>query len=364
MNGSAPPTDAWYTEEGPDNDVVLSTRIRFARNLESFAFPIALKADEAENVLSVVFDVVNNLQNSDQYQLIQLSNVDTLGRRILSERGIINTEIGAEYWKGVIIRNDSILSMTVNIEDHIRFAAVSAGLAVPFCIRTALDFENELQKNLQFSSAEGFGYLTSALSGVGSGMKTSVFLSLQGLHISGFIDRVIREYLAQGFIIHGYYGEKQDESLGSLYQFCNSSCASGDIDSQLAEIEEAIKKIVALERESRNELLAVKPTILEDISYRAIVTAKYARFLSLQESIELLQDIKLGLSLGLITGVTHSALTALLFRIRNGHISFVIQNKSIMLEEDIQTDELRMNRLRAMVIQEVLKNADICERRK
>ena len=94
------PADAWYTEEGQDNDVVLSSRVRVSRNLDGFPFPLAIKADDAERVQSLVFDAFNHLDNPDQYQILQMSNLDALGRRILSERGVIEADCGNEPWRG------------------------------------------------------------------------------------------------------------------------------------------------------------------------------------------------------------------------------------------------------------------------
>jgi len=125
---------------------------------------------------------------------------------------------------------------------------------------------------------------------------------------------------------------------------------------------QAVSKLVSLERKSRSELLRSKPTVMEDTIFRAIVTAKYARLLPFTEAIELINKIKLGVNLALIQGVGNHELTALLYRIQNAHLHFVLSGDSITIESDIVSEETRMDRLRAMIVQEVLKDADIRER--
>jgi len=359
-----PPTDAWYAAEGPESDVVLSSRVRLARNLAGYSFPGALTSDDAESVQSLVFDAFNKLDRAEDYQMVRMSNLDAPGRRILSERGVIEADTGSEPWRAVVVRGDGVVSATVNICDHVRVAAFSAGLAPQVALAEAQGIESALRRTVQFSAAEDLGYLTASLTDLGTGMKASAILSLPGISMSGMIDRVLRDYLAQGFTVRGYYGsESPDESLGFLYQVSTGSSASGDVEGQIEAFSLAVGKLVEFERRSRRELYSTRPTTVEDAVYRAAATAKYARFIGSREAVDLIHRIKLGLSLGLVTGVRDRELTALMYRVQNAHITFVIMGGSIIIEEDVTGEERRVDRLRAMVIQEVLKDVDIKERR-
>ncbi len=354
---------AWYAESGAENDVVISTRIRIARNLLNFPFPVAIKSDDAEAVQSLIFDSFNHLEHPEQYQMVRMSNIDPLGRKILAERGVIRPESGIEPWRAVVIRGDGALSATVNVDDHLRLAAFRPGLDFSWCRQTLETIDSALQEQLQFASAADFGYLCQDLTSAGTGMKASVLLSLSGLVMTSLAERVIRESLSQGFLIRGYYTSGNNDSLGALYQICNASGANGDMESQIESLEMMVRRIIEMERRSREELLNTQPTSIEDIVYRAVVTARYARFIPVREGVELISRIKLGLHLGLVSGISDSALTALLYRIQNAHLGFVILGGSIIIEEDIKTEEMRIERLRAMIIQEVLKEVDIKERR-
>ncbi len=363
MTGREATANAWYTEDGPDNDVILSSRVRVARNLAGFPFPAAIKSDDAESILSLVFDAFNQLENPERFQLVRMADLDILGRRILSERGVISPGVGNDPWRGIVIRNDGIVSATINVDDHLRLAAFSSGLALFPCARTVSEIERAMESRLQFSAQAGFGYLTANLLDAGSGLKASVLACLPSLCMGGLLDRVIREYLGQGFIIRGYYGSDAGTSLGCLYQLSNGSSASGDAESQLAQMERAAVGLAELERKARREVFATMPLTVEDSVFRAIAAAKYARFIPLPEAVDLIQRIKLGLTLGLVTGFGHKDLTALLYRIQSAHIGFVISGGDVTIEEDVRTEDAKADRLRAMVIQEVLKAADIRERR-
>ncbi len=363
MKADARAFDAWYADDGPESDVALSTRVRLARNLAGFLFPATIKSDDAERVLSLAFDAINRQEGADSFQTVRMSQLDGTGKRILSERGVIESGTGSEPWRGIAIRNDGVLSMTVNMEDHVRLAAFAPGLSVHDTYRRVAELDAALQGSLQFSALPGMGYLTSSLSSLGSGMRISVIMCLPAVTMSSLMDRVVREYLAQGFMIRGYYGGEGGSSLGSLYQLSNGNASGGDERAQLAAMEQAAGKLVELERKSLVELSSSSATTLEDTVFRALVTAKYARFITLKEAIDLIHRIKLGLRLDLITGIGHSDLTALLYRVQAAHIGFVISGGSVIIESDVTSEELRMDRLRAMVIQEVLKEADIRERR-
>ena len=355
--------DAWYTSEGPDSDVVISSRVRVARNLAGFKFPPALRSEDAERVQSLVLDAYNRLSMDERFQMVRISDMDAFGRKIMSERGVIEPDCGSEPWRSVAIRNDGVVSMTVNMEDHVRIAAFGPGQSLGASAGLVKALEHDLAGYLSFCSMKGFGFLSSSIMDSGNALRASVLLRLSALCMNGMIERVIRDYLAQGFVIRGYYGQRNGLSLGCVYQLSNLHSNAADADTVIAAMDQAVSRIVALERKSRDELLASRPTTLEDSFFRAIVTAKYARFLSFAEAVDLVQRIRNGVHSGLVTGVAYKDLTALLYRVQNAHIGFIIAGGNVIIEDDVASEEMKLDRLRAMIVQEVLKTADIRERR-
>lgn len=356
-------TDAWYTVDGPDSDVTLSSRVRFARNLDGFIFPLKIKSDDAERVQSIILDAFNHLESPEHYQTVRMSSIDALGRRILSERGILHSDSGSEPWRAVILRNDGLASVTVNMDDHLRISSFSSGLSLDASGHLAREITDSLSTRIRYACDPDFGYLSTSPFDCGTGMKASILVCLPALHLNGLLDRVIRESLAQGLSVRGFYGQKDGSSLGSLYQISTLASTSGTEESQIQLLQEACEKIITLERRSRKELMEKRPTFCEDIVFRAITTAKYARFISFTEAVELLERLRFGLSANMISGIGNLEINALLYRIQNAHMSFLIQGSDVTIEEDVTSEEERMDRMRTMVIQEVLKKADIRERR-
>ncbi len=357
-------TGAWYAEPGSDNDVVLASRVRLARNLTQFCFPASIKSDDAERVQSLVFDAFNHLPSADRFQMVRMSNIDSAGRKILAERGVISSDSGFEPWRAVLVRNDGVVSATVNMEDHLRLAVFRPGFNFESAWDELDNLDGDLQHHLRFSALADFGYLSQNFDSVGTGLRVSALVSLPALSFTGVLERVIRDLMAQGFLIRGYYGFGGAESLGALYQLSNMHCAEGSAASQLSRMDTTVRKIIELERKSREELLNTMPTTIEDIVYRAVVVARYARFIQLNEGVELVSRIKLALNLGLVQGVDDSTLTALLYRVQPAHLNFVLSGGSIIIEDDVQGEDRRVERLRAIIIQEVLKQMDIRERKR
>jgi protein arginine kinase len=164
---------------------------------------------------------------------------------------VIEADCGSDPWRACSVRNDGVLSVTVNMEDHLRISSFSTGLSLNDAARGSVGLERELARSLAFSSMSGFGFLASSIVNSGQAMRLSVLLSLSGLCMNGLIERVIREYLAQGFIVRGYYGQRDSASLGCVYQLSNLHSMAPDVDSLVISMEQAAGKLVELERKSR-----------------------------------------------------------------------------------------------------------------
>jgi protein-arginine kinase len=171
---------------------------------------------------------------------------------------------------------------------------------------------------------------------VGTGLKASALVCLPGLSMNGLMERVVREYLAQGFVVRGYYGGEGGTSLGFLYQISNASSASGNADSQIDGIERAARKLVEIERKSRLEIMASNPTNVED-SVFGHSYPEIRAYIALNEAMDL-GARTVGLSVGFITGEANKDY-ALMYRVQSAHIALLFEAKFI-IEEDVRTDEM------------------------
>lgn len=350
--------DAWYFLNGPENDVILSTRVRLARNLEGFPFPSCYKNDDAERILALVFDSFANINNCELFQSTGVLNLESLGQRILMERGFISPELISGVSPGVVVRLDGKCCCTVNDIDHLRLVSFVSGLNVDGAYNLAKDLDTALQSKLQFAASTNMGYLTSNLKDVGTGLKISLLVHLPSISFSGMLERIFKDVMLQGFMISGYYGSGSESgsSLGSYYLIENTSSLDGNVSTQIEKICNVAKMICQVERINRKEVIQSKPTLVKDSIFRSVALIKYCRLISSREAIELISKIKWGIDMGIISGITDTELFSLHYRLQEAHLEYTIRTSSFNFEKDIDTNELKVERLRALIIQETLSN--------
>ena len=350
---------AWYSEKGPQDDVVLSTRIRFARNLADFPFPIKLKDDDRDRVQTLVFDAFSRLDNPGEYQSLSVSNLELLGRLILAERGVLTSDMIEKNNTGVVIRSDGKISCTVNSFDHIHLASFSTGFNLQGNYELASSIDLRLQDSLQYAGMPEFGYLSYRLRDTGTGMKISVMFHLPSLTHAGLEKNVFKSLANNGFDIFACYSTQNKnitKALGAYYRIStNSSFPHGETD-QIAQISSISSQLMEAERQARQDLIKKSPTTIKDKVYRALATIKYSRYISLAEGIELISAIKWGKNCKFFTGIDDSTLFALLYRIQSAHLGFVIRSGNFNFEEDVVTPEQQTDRLRALVLQETISS--------
>lgn len=355
-------SDAWYAESGPENDVVLSTRIRLARDLANFPFPQKFKEDDAQRVKTLVFDSFSHCQNPDNYQVVLTSDLNELGRKILCERGVIDVNTPVSSGSGVVIRTDGCVSCVVNDIDHVRIAAFVPGLNAEKAFKQCRAVDDELQNSVQFAASFELGFLTSAFADCGSGMKVSCRLHLPSLSFADKIPAVCKELDEKGVVIKDCFGAgvEKNSSLGSFYQISSKNSGNGNEFDQIANVVSAASYIAKYERRMRNELLEKQPTVIRDRIYRSYAKIRFTFLEPLREAFEVVSDIKWGKNLGLLEGIEDNELCALLYRIQKGHLQFVLDTKKFNFPKDLSDDSvLKEEHLRALILQEAFENLKI-----
>lgn len=352
--------DAWYSAPGPENDIVLSSRVRLARNLADFVFPKYLNSDDAERVQMLVFDSFTHVEKADNYQALRMASLDALGQKILSERGMFSYAMYAQPWTGGILRADGKLACSVNYEDHLRIASFASGFNCDSAFEESKLLDSELQNYLQFAASNEFGYLTSFMRDLGSGMKMSCVLHLPSMQMVGVCEKFFRAAMSEGCAVTSFFGSNDSSNpLGAFYLVQNRQAYQGVEEEQVSRFEVAVLRLVENERGLTMTLLDGRTTRVKDLIYRAIATIKYSRLVTNREGIDLVSKVKWGLNLGLLSGIKHHELTALLYRVQNAHLTYVIRNGSFNFEQDISTEDEKIERLRALVLQEALSNVHL-----
>ncbi len=352
-------SDAWYAFDGPENDVVLSTRVRFARNLANFPFPAKFKEDDAIRVQNLVFDSFSHCSEPDKYQGLVAGDLDSLGAAILEERGVLDSSSAGESGRAIVVRTDGKVSCEVNSKDHVRLSSFVPGLDGKAAFDMLACLDDELQNTLQFAADYDFGYLTSNIADSGSGMKVSCRLHLPSLSFSGKILDLFASLNQKEIVVNDVFGAGSlpSSSLGFYYQISTKNAGNGSELDQIAGLVSAVKFLAGNERRERNVVLRTRQTELRNRICRSYAKVKFASLIELREAIEIISDIKWGKNLGFFGGIEDRDLCALLYRIQKGHLEFVLKSRKFNFPVDIaENKSLKTDYLRALILQEAFEN--------
>ena len=347
-------TDSWFTIAGSDNDVVLSSRARLARNLANFPFPSKMQEGECERVQSIVFDAFNHIPDSEIYRTSSVENIDPVGIKLLEERGVLEVPHPAKI--GLVYRSDGKVSCTVNHIDHVRIASFVSGFDFDRAFVLAHQVDEALQEKVQFAASYDFGYLTARPMSSGSGMRLSVRVHLPSLSLLNRIAAVSKELSSRGISFTSCFGSGSNSAaLGFFYQISTNTSSSGTEFDQIADIASEVKKLIAQERLAREDLLKEKETEVKNLVLRALGLSRYSFLLPLRESIELIGSIKLGKELNLLSGIEDSVLHSLLYRLQDGNLTYLMNENTFAFEKDIEANSYKKHeRLRAFVLGQAL----------
>ncbi len=288
----------WYLQSGKDSDIVISTRIRLARNLEKYPFPTKFSKEQAQEVLKVIKEITPSLGYGLKY--INLNDMDDITKVSLVEKHIISPELAANKNEAgaIVINEEENICIMINEEDHIRMQVFSFGLELENLKNLSVEIDEKLDSVLQYAVHEKYGYLTACPTNVGTGMRASVMVHLPALTITGNIGKILNVVNSFGMNIRGIYGEGT-QSQGDIYQISNNQTLGLTENNIIQNISKITQKVIEQERMAR-KYLAKRSVDLEDSVYRAFGTLAYASKLSSEECKRLLSYVKLGTDLGII----------------------------------------------------------------
>ena len=334
----------WMTAHGEHSDIVMSTRIRLARNLTGYLFPIAFNEEQAMEVDRAVAGAL--LDSGDTgYTYTKMADLPALERQVLVEKHLISPQLAAPNRHGaVILSEDETISVMVNEEDHIRIQCIYPGLQLKAAYQQADQVDDQLEKELPYAFDEDFGYLTSCPSNTGTGMRASVMMHLPALTITKQIDRIIPAISRLGMIVRGSYGEGS-EAPGNVYQVSNQMTLGKTEQDIMEDLGNITSRLIAHERKSRELLLAKSRLSLENRLFRSLGTISYARFLPSGEAARCLSDVRLGIDLGIIGDIDMSILNELMIFMQPGFLQQYAGTELTQEERDIFRAKLFRERL-------------------
>lgn len=309
----------WYNDTGKQNDIVLSTRIRLARNIKGIPFPSKMSEADAKKVISLVEKALDEMNyNFIKYDMPNLSEVEK--QRLVEEHYISPNLASAKLPAAVYISEDSHISIMVNEEDHIRLQCLFAGFEEEKAYEKIGLVDAYLCERLDYAVHEKYGYLTSCLTNVGTGMRISYMLHLPSIVAFKAADGIFSAIGKMGATVRGMYGEGS-KSSGSLFQISNQMTLGKSEVELISLLKETVSGIIAREQELREELKKRKGLMLDDKILRSLGTLKYASIMQSGEMMSLLSDVRLGISLGIIDNIDTQTVNNLMIKSSRAHMS-------------------------------------------
>jgi protein arginine kinase len=339
-------TSEWLKGTGPHSDIVISSRIRLARNLDKFAFPHWANKKQSEEALKTIEEVIPKVDYLKQATVFHLAELDSIDKQFLVERHLMSLEHAQKTnHKAVAVDDEEIVAIMLNEEDHLRMQVMQSGFNL-FEARNIINkLDDSLSKELSFAFSQDLGYLTACPTNTGTGMRGSVMLHLPALVMARQIDRVLSAISKLSFTTRGLYGEGTQAS-GNFFQISNQVSLGHSEDEVIESINSIIRQIIQQENQAREIMLSRNNrSMLEDRISRSLGILKSAHIISSQETIELLSLVRLGCDLGMVKDINRSRINELFIIIQPAHLQKIENKKLSMQERDIKRAELIRNKL-------------------
>ena len=290
----------WYKNQDVNNDIVVSTRIRLARNLEKYPFPGMAEKQDIQNIKRDVLDALEKKKEifPEGIRTVNMSEIDIPSRQLMVERHLISRELAGNQEGVAVIDADEEVSIMVMEEDHIRIQVIKSGFNLESTYSLANKVDDAIEEHCTYAFSEKFGYLTACPTNTGTGMRASVMMHLPALTMTDNIGKIMASASRLGLTVRGLYGEGS-KAYGSLYQLSNEVTLGLSEEEILKKLENISMQIIKLEKEARE---ALKDNIsVKDRLWRSLGTLRYARILNSRDAKALLSDYILGVSIGIIT---------------------------------------------------------------
>ena len=325
----------WLGGTGPESDIVISSRIRLARNLANYPFLSRANPRECGQVEREIREKIGSIDSISSLTYFGLPNLTLLDRQFLVERHLISREHAyGKGPRGVGLGPKEMLSIMVNEEDHLRTQSLRSGFQLQTTWEQVNAVDDELEKELEFAFSPQFGYLTVCPTNVGTGMRASVMLHLPALVMTRQIDKVFQAVSKINLAVRGLYGEGTQAS-GDFYQISNQTTLGKTELEIINNIERVIPKIIEYERTVRDNLLEQKREIVEDKVWRAFGMLQTARTINSEETMDLLSAVRMGVNLGIIPKVRIRTVNELFIFTQPAHLQKLERTELSSPERDI-----------------------------
>lgn len=323
LRGMSDHAGEWLRGAGPYSEIVISSRVRLARNLVGFSFVNSANRRQRYEVMERCREQITSGRVASGILWVNLVESPELDRELLVERHLISRQhvkCSPDLPRAVAIDHNETFSIMVNEEDHLRMQVLRSGMRLTEAHDQINRIDNVLEENLDFAYSSRWGYLTACPTNVGTGIRVSVMLHLPALKLTGEIEKVRRAARDLRLAVRGLFGEGS-EAVGDLYQISNQTTLGRCEEEILADFEHTIvPQIIAYEQQARAALIRHRPVALDDKIWRAWATLTHARTISAEETLQLLSLLRLGVNIGRIEMVDIRTINELFLLVQSAHL--------------------------------------------
>lgn len=338
----------WMKSGGPDTEVVISSRVRIARNLRHHPFPMLATNQQSREVMEQLTEVgkSDKLSEIGQFETVLLSELSELDKRVLVEKHLISPNLANESRGGAVILNhDESVSIMINEEDHLRIQCLYPGFQIQEAWTLASGIDDIFEAEADYAFDEKRGYLTSCPTNVGTGIRASVMMHLPALVLTQQINRILSAVTQVGLAVRGLYGEGS-EALGNLFQISNQITLGQSENEIIDNLHGVAKQIIEHEKAARRRLLEESRLRIQDRVSRSYGILSHAAIMDSKEAAQRLSDVRLGADLGLLPNVTPQVLNELLVMTQPGFLQQTFNEKMSPEQRDYRRAELIRKQLR------------------
>lgn len=325
----------WLRCSGPETDIVISSRIRLARNLGKYPFPNRVDAAMSREIAEVLQSSLSSLELPYDLNFWDIGGLPEVDRQFLVERQLISRDLSErDGTRGVAVSNDETVSVMINEEDHLRLQVLHSGFSLEDCWETINQLDDLIESKVTYAFNERFGYLTSCPTNVGTGIRASVMLHLPALVLTKEIQKVFQALQKINLTVRGLYGEGS-QAMGDFYQISTQITLGLSEQQLIQKLEEVIPNIISYERRVREALVKENRDGLHDQISRAYGILQNAQTISSEETMHLLSSARMGVNLGLIDGLEISTLNELFIHTQPAHLQKIQGSKLESAERNV-----------------------------
>lgn len=339
---------SWMSSEGPDADIILSSRIRLARNLRNYKFPTLFSNEEAREIIQKVNGALRSkaFEKFGALQFLEIDGLKSLQKRVLVEKHLISPRLTEQATHGaVFLSENEDISIMINEEDHIRIQCLFPGMQIEEALERANAIDNILEEELDYAFEEDLGYLTTCPTNVGTGLRASVMVHLPALILTRQMNRIIPAINQLGLVVRGLYGEGS-EALGNIFQISNQITLGKSEEDIVGDLKGVVQQIITQERAAREALVKTSHIQLEDRVFRSYGTLANSRIIKTKEAAECLSDVRLGIDTGYINHLSRNILNELMILTQPGFLQQYAGGPLRPMERDIKRASFIRERLK------------------